>query len=284
MNPEITGNSTFTQHSFFNFRIIRRIVFFTLITTVVSGVSQTFEVGAFGGDSYYLGDLNPGVHFQHPQFAFGVLMRYNLDTRWAVKLSGSMGKVTGSSESSTFLDQNGLTFESRITDISGTVEFNFFDYFTGSKREYFTPYIYTGFGFFWFDPTSKGQSLKAAGTEGQNVGYDGRKPYATLGVNIPFGLGVKLSLSKRFCLLAFWEMHKTFTDYIDDISKTYYLKGTEINPGDQASVLSDPTRNHAPGMERGNPRSKDWYSFSGLALTYKFTIRSSKKCKDVHHK
>ena len=48
-------------------------------------------------------------------------------------------------------------------------------------------------------------------------------------VNIPFGIGGKLSIGKKVGLTVFWEMHKTFTDYLDDISTTYYLAG----PGDQ---------------------------------------------------
>jgi hypothetical protein len=101
---------------------------------------------------------------------------------------------------------------------------------------------------------------------------------------MPFGLGVKLSLGKRFCLAAFWEMHKTFSDYIDDVSTTYYLQGPLINPEDKAAVLSDPSLNHQPGMQRGNSRNNDWYSFSGISLTYKFSIRAGKRCKDLRHK
>jgi hypothetical protein len=80
-------------------------------------------------------------------------------------------------------------------------------------------------------------------------------------------------------------MHKTFTDYIDDISTTYYLEGSKITPTDITANYSDPTKDHKPGMERGNAKTMDWYSFSGAALTYKFDIRGKKKCKDKpYHK
>jgi hypothetical protein len=246
--------------------------------------SQTLEFGAFGGVSYYLGDLNPGKQFQQVQPAYGVLGRYNIDDRWTVKLSGYHGTVKGSSQSSTFLPGNELKFESPITDISAVAEFNFFEYFTGSHRNNITPYIYAGVGVFWFNPQADGQDLRALGTEGQTIGYDGRKPYSTMGISFPFGLGVKYSLSKKFCLTAFWELHKTFSDYIDDVSQTYYLDGHSINPDDIASVYSDPTRSHEPGMQRGNSHTKDWYSFAGVAVTYKFIIGSGKKCRDLRHK
>jgi hypothetical protein len=78
-------------------------------------------------------------------------------------------------------------------------------------------------------------------------------------------------------------MHKTFTDYIDDVSTTYYLVGSAIKPDDQAGMLSDPTRNHFAGMQRGNSKSNDWYSFSGLTVTYKFDLKGRRKCKENRH-
>jgi hypothetical protein len=68
---------------------------------------------------------------------------------------------------------------------------------------------------------------------------------------------------------------------MDDVSTTYYMHGSAIDPNDPEQLLSDPSLDHNPGMERGNPNTKDWYSFSGITLTYKFNINSSKKCRDV---
>jgi hypothetical protein len=245
--------------------------------------AQVFETGPVGGITYYLGDLNPGKHFQFIQPAYGLMIRYNFDTRWAVKLSGTYGKVKGDATSSVFLPERGLTFSSNITDISAVAEFNFFRYFTGSKKEAITPYIYAGISVFFFNPKANGITLKQLGTEGQNEGYQGRKPYALTGFAIPFGLGVKVSVSKRIGMTVFWEMHKTFTDYLDDVSSTYYLDGTRINPADLTSYMSDPTMNHKPGMERGDSKNMDWYSFTGISIAYRFVLGSSKRCRDLEH-
>ena len=40
---------------------------------------QTAEVGLLGGVTYYLGDLNPGIHFLGSKPAYGVVARVNLD-------------------------------------------------------------------------------------------------------------------------------------------------------------------------------------------------------------
>jgi hypothetical protein len=255
------------------------LLFFTLITFSVFS-QKTMEVGIFGGVSYYLGDLNPGMHFKNPKIGYGALARFNIDSRWAVKLNVFRGKVKGSSQSTTFLPERNLSFESPVTDISATAEFNFLKYFTGSRRDFISPYIYTGISAFFYDPVANGYSLRSLGTEGQNIGYEGRNPYSSVSVAIPFGLGVKISLAKNLGMTIFWEMHKTFTDYLDDVSQTYYLNSQDINPDDPAAYLSDPSLDHQPGMERGDPKNKDWYSFAGLTVTYKFTLHGRGKCRD----
>ena len=248
-----------------------------------SGRAQDLEVGFTFGGGYYLGDLNPGKHFLHTKLAYGLVARYTLDTRWAVKLSGTRGTIKGDAGSSTFLPDRGLAFTSNLTDISGVVEFNFLPYFTGSRMSTLSPYIYGGISVFFYDPKFNGVSLRSIGTEGQKVGYEGRSPYGSVGVGIPFGLGIKYSLSNRLGLHAYWEMHKTFSDYLDDVSTTYYLDGSTISENDPAGMLSDPTRSHKPGMQRGSTSNKDWYAFFGASLTYKFSLLSPRKCRDLNH-
>jgi hypothetical protein len=254
-----------------------------LILSCLSVKSQDMEVGFAAGGSYYLGDLNPGKHFMNTNFSYGLVARLNLDTRWSVKLSGMRGKIKGDAASSNYLPDRGLQFTTDLTDISGVVEFNFMPYFTGSRMNVISPYIYSGVSVFFFDPYSNGVSLRSMGTEGQNVGYDGRKPYGSVSVSIPLGLGVKVSLAKRVGLQVYWEIHKTFNDYLDDVSTTYYLDGKSVSKDDAAAVLSDPTLSHEPGMQRGNASNNDWFAFFGLSLTYKFNLLSSKKCRDLEH-
>ncbi|MCX6306709.1 MAG: DUF6089 family protein [Bacteroidetes bacterium] len=256
-------------------------VFF--LSLVISVNSQDLEVGFTAGGCYYLGDLNPGKHFLNTQVSYGLVARLNLDTRWSVKISGTRGKIMGSAASSTFLPDRGLSFTSDLTDISGVVEFNFLPYFTGSRMNVISPYIYSGISVFFFNPVNNGISLRTLGTEGQNIGYEGRKPYGSVGVSIPFGLGVKVSLAKRVGMQVYWEMHKTYNDYLDDVSTTYYLDGRTLAKDDQTGVASDPTLNHEPGMQRGNSSNNDWYAFFGVAFTYKFNLLSSKKCRDLKH-
>jgi hypothetical protein len=248
---------------------------FTLMGTF--SFAQTAEVGVFGGLTYYLGDINPGIHFLMSKPAFGALARVNLDERWTVKINVFRGTASGDDKTGQTNSQRNLRFESKITDIATTVEFNFFDYLTGSRKNLLTPYIFGGIGMVLFNPKANGVSLHDAGTEGQNIGFEGRKPYSLVAFTIPFGVGFKYSLSRRLSLTGEWGMRKTFTDYLDDVSTTYYLYGSQI-VDDPEELLSDPTKIHQPREQRGDPGTMDWYNFTGVTLTYKFRLYNKNKC------
>ena len=258
----------------------RFLVILCLCFSVGISVGQFLEVGAFGGVSYYKGDLNPAYDFLGSKPAYGFVARYPIGTRWAVRGNAFFGKVSGDDNKSKFNESRGLNFESKIRDFSATIEFNFFDYFTGSKRNNLSPYLFVGLGYFTFNPQSEGVDLQSLGTEGQNVNFSGRKPYNLSSFAMPFGFGVKYSLNSRLSLGFEWGMRKTITDYIDDVSTTYYLYGSQIDPGNTAEKLSDPTQLHEPMQERGNPETNDWYNFTGVTLTYKFRLFYGKGCPD----
>ena len=170
MIPEPTANLGLQEATGLKKPFFRRCqLFFVLLMVAAPGYSQTLEVGLFGGDSYYIGDLNPGTHFKNVQLAYGVLARYNIDTRWSVKINGYRGKIKGNSSSTNFLPDRNLSFESSIFDISAVAEFNFLNYFTGSHKDFISPYIYGGISVFFYDPMANGLSLRDLGTEDRGL-------------------------------------------------------------------------------------------------------------------
>jgi len=250
-----------------------------LVFPLNSRAQNTLEVGAFGGGSYYLGDINPALHFNQMQLAYGGVARYNIDNRWTIKASFYHGKVKGDDTKTNAIANRELNFITRINDISVVAEFSWFEYYTGSKKSFFTPYLFVGISYFMFKPkTIDGTELQPLGTEGQNVGFDGRKPYALSGFALPFGIGVKYSINKRIGLAFEWGMRKALTDYIDDVSTTYYLVGETINPNIPEEILSDPTKSHDPSMQRGDRSKNDWYNYTGITLTYKFNLFDKTRC------
>jgi hypothetical protein len=120
----------------------------------------------------------------------------------------------------------------------------------------------------WYD-------LQSLGTEGQGTtARPGSAPYKVDHVSVPFGAGFKFDLGKVDVQLE-WGMRRTGTDYIDDVSGTYVDNDVlAFENGPLAALLADPTGVHTiPGFNnddrsRGDPNTRDWYSYSGLTITY----------------
>jgi len=254
------------------------ILIFCLLFTSTLTFAQ-LEIGFFGGGSFYMGDINPNKPFLQSSIAYGVLGRYPLNSRWAVKLNLYKGILNGSDHVAKYNEERSLEFTSSIWELGGVTEFNFLPYFTGSMKNYFTPYIFGGAAVLYHRPQVGNLDLRDYRTENTYYSY-----YA---FTIPFGMGVKYSFSKRIAATLEWGMRKTFTDYIDDVSTTYYLNPDEVQPGTEdyeSLTYSDPNRNHLEGMQRGSSQTMDWYSFFGLTLTYNINMTNRNKCSEYEER
>jgi hypothetical protein len=117
---------------------------------------------------------------------------------------------------------------------------------------------------FYFNSTAsyngKTYGLSKLKTEGQ--GYSSDRPiYSQRVLDIPFGVDYRQYITK-YCsygieLLA----HKSFTDYLDDLSTTYYDNDLfRTNQGETAAYLADPNTSgvkRSTGSKRGNPKQND---------------------------
>ena len=262
---------------------------FLIFTCFNTSFAQRMELGVFGGGSYYMGDLNPKKNFELTQGAGGLLVRYNISPRFAVKIDGYFGSVKGDDAVTKFNEKRNLSFKSQILEFSGQLERNFFPYVTGHKDYFFSPYLFAGIAAFNFNPKANFNgtwySLQPLGTEGQGtVAYYDRKPYSLTALSFPFGLGLKYSLSKVVCVGGEWGLRKTNTDYLDDVSTTYAdpsILSAENTP--IAATLADRS-NKLPGepsntdLQRGNSSNKDWYSFAGVFVTFKINRKKKGDC------
>jgi len=242
-------------------------------------LSDASELGVMLGGSYYNGEFNPGKPFYKTLPAGGIIFRHNINHRWAWKFSGLYGRIHGSDAGSSnkFNQARGLSFKSRIIELSGQIEFNFLPFAIADKRNDFTPYIFCGLSGFNFKPTTtlNGEklSLRKYGTEGQGV-VAGKKQYPLYQLSFPFGIGIKKGMSHRMSIGIEWGMRRTFTDYLDDVSSKYpnpYLLYKE--KGQTTAELSNPnferdnSATSRKGFQRGDSKGKDWYSFAGIVMT-----------------
>ncbi|MBO7494266.1 MAG: outer membrane beta-barrel protein [Bacteroidales bacterium] len=267
--------------------IIAILVFCTALLTfpTAPAQAQNSEVGACVGTTFYLGDLNPKKLFAQPHVAAGLVYRYNISPRWAIKADFMFGKVSASDS----LTNNGyarnLSFSSPITEFSVVGELNFFQLYTSTGKNHFAPYIFAGVTVFSFNPMTEYNNetyeLQSLGTEGQGLN-DMPKKYSLTHFALPFGIGFRFNIGRYVSLGAEWSFRYTFTDYLDDVGGTYYdnellreQRGDIIaNLADRSPELTDPDGNplplHQAGEQRGNPTTHDLYSFAGATLTVKF--------------
>ncbi|MBR1769632.1 MAG: outer membrane beta-barrel protein [Bacteroidales bacterium] len=300
----------------FSTRISKKAIF--LLIGVVSfqyamsqAQSSYWEIGLMGGISNYVGDINSmfkngkddskewnqfesSFNFYNAHFVGGVIARYNFNPRWVLRSSLLFSKLSGDDKH--FNNERNLNFRSTLQELSLAMEFNFMDYRTGSRQHRFTPYIFGGVALFHFNPKTEiydpieqetlTVSLHDLNTEGQGL-IDKRNNYSRINLSVPFGVGLKFSLSTHTCLGLEWGFRKTFTDYIDDISTTYVDRETLLAyGGEQAVTAADRTNElfgneglyHTNGEMRGNRTTKDWYNFLTISITTRLSSNSRGKC------
>ncbi len=269
------------------------ILLFSTLTIFAQRKKSSAEVGIFLGGSYYIGELNQKHLGAFTKPAGGLVFRYNFNKRLAARANALVGIVEAhdSNSESPAQRQRNLSFKSNIIEASGQLEFNFLDYEIGNEKRKFSPYIFGGLAVFNFNPQADlgGQwvSVQPLGTEGQGLPYGASKrKYRLTEISLPFGVGIKTNLADGIGLSLEWGMRKTFTDYLDDVSKRYYNPddiAAAHGPG--AAILSDPSIGTDPnysnvGRQRGNPTNQDWYAFVGAALTIKIS-QKEKRCPGV---
>ena len=224
-------------------RVVTLLFFLALSVLMPNKVNaQIIEVGATGGVSYYIGDINPGKQLNHSDLAIGGIVRYYNNLRWAFRFQYSNMSLQGVDETG-FYEPVKESFISKVNDFSLLAEFNFFDYWTGCKQDFITPYIFAGLSFFAYN--TKGSENNAISNGN--------------GFSVPFGLGIKYSLCNRIGLNLEWRMHKSFVDDIDNVEDFEYYSNGNLN--------------ELPLAYR-----RDWYSMLGLSVVYRFNLPKRTVC------
>ena len=257
---------------------------------------KTLEVGPHVGVSYYMGDINPTLPFAMSQLEYGGVIRFNYNNRWTFRADYAYAIVKADDKIIKWRPERELNFTSKIHDLSFVAEFNFLEYYTGNPKRNVSPYIFGGISVFYYTPFAEinGElvNLRYENPKTKTLRYtepplpDNAKWYDRLayksmpvGFSIPFGVGVKLALSKHMAATMEWRMQKTFTDYLDDVGTVYpeqHAKYIDVN-GTEFD-LTDPTGNYKPGQQRGNSAFNDWFGMARVSLTWKFNLPDGRGC------
>ncbi|MGZ8543956.1 MAG: type IX secretion system protein PorG [Flavisolibacter sp.] len=270
-------------------------LFFCLIASFVSlGSYAQLQLGVFGGLSNYQGDLVDKI-YQSPKAAAGITVGYEISSRFNIRAGLTFAKVAGadSLNEKDYLRLRNLSFQSPITELSVVGEFNTLN----MDIHRWSPYLFGGLAVFHFNPYTLDQNnnrvfLQPLGTEGQGLaGYEASRLYARTQIAVPFGGGIKYNISSNFRVALEVGMRKLFTDYLDDVSGNYADPNDLLAERGPLSVDLSYREDEMPGGDlnypakgdqRGSPKYKDYYYFTGLHLVYRLPegrggSRASKK-------
>lgn len=293
----------------------KSIVYLLFLIISFSGYSQGWKSvrheAFFGvGASNFLGDLGGargiGTHgikdlkFQMTRPTISVGYKYMLSSYFSVKGSLLWGLLSGDDAvTKNIVRRNrNLSFRSNIGEVSGFIEYYpnaervlpryKISGISGNKAFSLMPYFFAGVGLAVFNPKANYQgswvALQPLGTEGQ--GLAGRPDkYKRYTLALPFGVGLKYRIDKQMALSFELSLRYTMSDYIDDVSTSYYLPN-EIAAayGSAAGALSDRALDPSLGLtgvnsladgrnnylQRGNPRYNDAYMFGIFSFHYRF--------------
>ena len=217
--------------------VLKYLLLVGLMTTPAfmraQGLEYKMELGGALGGSFYLGDANYTGLFKDLSAMGGVVARYNLNPRMAIKGNLVAAGISGTTKGSEYHipGNEDIEFSRTLYDLGAQFEYNFFPYGNGGgyKRLYrLTPYIFGGMGFTF------------AGKPVDNV----------FTLNFPIGIGVKYKIAERLnagCELSF---RFSMSDKLDVSERT-------------TPTLDDPL-----GIKSSGMKNKDSYSFFALFLTY----------------
>lgn len=241
--------------------------------------SQQFRIIATGGVSNYQGDLTAKrFTFKNAKPMVGLGLSYEISNHILVRGMASYMTVKGRDQDNQLVNPRNLSFETKILEAQLAIEYNFLDIY----EKGFTPYLFAGIAAFHFNPYAYDSLdnkvfLRPLGTEGQGLNaYPEKKLYANNQIAIPFGGGLKFSLTENLQLGIEVGLRKLFTDYLDDVSGTYADSATlyagrgpkAIEFAYRGGEIHGNSAYPAEGSIRGNPKKKDWYYTTGITVSY----------------
>lgn len=226
----------------------------------------------------YNGDLKQhALSVKGMRPSIGLNVKYNSNDFINFRAGISWGILTASDKNNPSKDLRvrNLDFTSHILEVDVGAEANLLD----PENQLAYPYVHAGVGIFHFNPYShdkdnKKTYLQPLGTEGQGLKqYPDRKKYSLTQFCIPLGFGMKWKYKKGMEISYEFGYRIIFTDYLDDVSKTYVDPGMlEKEKGQKTAEMSyrrtDKTFSELGGA-RGNPDVKDSYFFNGVKLSFK---------------
>ncbi|MEO6221580.1 MAG: DUF6089 family protein [Ginsengibacter sp.] len=253
------------------------IISFTFCLVSFCADAQNFHINLFAGASNYQGDLqDKRFTFSQSHFAGGAGLSYDITDKFSVRGGFLLSKLSGDDKLGRNKLRN-LNFTTNLAEVNIGLEY----YITRLQDHALTPYVFGGIAVYHFSPYTYDTSgnkfyLRPLSTEGEGF-IQGVDKYKLTQFAIPFGGGVKLSLSENVNVGIELGLRKLFTDRLDDVSTTYVdqilLQNNRGSKAVELAYRANELKNGTPyppaNTIRGGSKNKDWYYFTGLTASFR---------------
>lgn len=266
-----------------------------------------------GGATQFLGDLGgqdgigkdyslADINWRATNWNITLGYRYRFHPTFATSTSLNFGKYRASDYFTANEVRGARKIDIKSTLISLSQRFEYLFYvkekvgkrnnipgLKGMKDKNEQAYIFTGLGLAYYNPQGgpntkyEGEYLRPLGTEGQ--GYaNGGKSYKVVTAIVPFGIGYRTGLGRMWRVSFEATYFKTFTDYMDDVSSTYFSFGANDIPASEAAIyFSNPSEDwtrFTNGDKRGD-NEKDAFFYFNVTFAKNVTYKSYQRGKPI---
>lgn len=238
-------------------------------------LKSKLEIGILTGGAIFTGTIsNKNLLSNDINLYNAVQVNYTLYSNLSASLTVGSFKLSNSDILSSNNEQiaRGMKFSTSMLSISPSVQYDFVDNRLYSKARRIRPSIGFGIDVAMFNPTGlykgKEYNLQPLGTGGQFIDSAG-KPYSLMALGYFFHFKVKYQLSRFNSVGIHLAIHKSMSDYLDDVGPDPYPNTLDLlsktkTDAPAAVYFSNPTsRTTSKGQLRNSPTkpSDGWVNF-----------------------
>ena len=267
---------------------------------IIFGIGATQFLGDLGGRDQ-IGKDHSLADLDLPSTGMGGMIgfRYRFHPYFATTTSLSIGMLRGDDNHTNEIvrESRNLHFRSIIVELSQRFEiillanekfgsrYSLSGHSKKMKEKNTQLYVFGGIGVAFFNPKARYQgewtALRPLSTEGQGLD-GGPAKVSPVTATVPLGVGFRIGLNRMWRIGIEASYVKTFSDYIDDVSGTYYdsnILAAQVGP--ESAYLSDPSTHNsswfAAGQQRGDPDEKDAYFLLNVTVYRNITYKDYAK-------
>lgn len=124
--------------------MIKKFFFSTIILISTLTNAQIHEVGIQLGGSNYIGDIGPTNYIRPNGFAGGVIYKYNLNPRIALRGTFTYFDISSddADANNAGREERNLQFNNSLYELAAGLEFSWFEYNLSTDDQTHTPYLY----------------------------------------------------------------------------------------------------------------------------------------------